>query len=321
MRNSGSCWCLAMAAIFLLTACGGATTSPAARSESPSQSTDPLSTRNVAPIAGQQVTCDGPSEKTFDLDVIETDGIELGLNTTFAAWTYDGRIPGPTIEVCEGDTVTINVHNRGETSHGLDTHAFKIDATQYGPTAPGTTMTLSDTMETPGVFMYHCAAGPVTDLHIKSGIHGAMIVYPRDEQLRPAREIVVVQDAVFGARDANGFIPGTDPARTAKNDQLFSMFNGRLDNEPVAVNAGELVRMYFVNVGPWVSSAHVIGSVFDRVYDGRPYTEGVQTYAVPAGSGAILEFYIPEDGIYPFVDHDKLAFLPYGMALVFAAGQ
>lgn len=318
MRSSLSYSCLAVLAIAVI-ACGGGESSTATETGGAPPSVDSLSTRNVAPVAGQRATCGAPREKTFDLEVIETNGIDLGLNMTFAAWTYDGGIPGPTIEVCEGDSVTVNVHNRGSTSHGIDTHAFTIDAREYGPTAPGTSMTLDDVVETPGVFMYHCAAGPVTDLHIKSGIHGAMIVYPRDEELRPAREIVVVQDAVFGTRDDDGFIPGTDPARTQKNDPLFAMFNGRLDNAPVQVNVGDLVRMYFVNVGPGVSSAHVIGTVFDRVYDGAPWIHGVQTHAVPAGSGAIFEFYIPEDGIYPFVDHDKLAFLPFGMALVFAA--
>jgi nitrite reductase (NO-forming) len=268
-------------------------------------------------VKGQAATCGAPREKTFEIDVIETT-VELGMGTTFAAWTYGGRIPGPTVEVCEGDQVKITVNNKGTTSHGLDTHAFKIDAQKYGPTAPGTTLVMEKVVDTPGVFMYHCAAGPVTDLHIKSGIHGAMIVYPRDEPLRPAREIVVVEDAVFGARDANGFIPGTDPARTLKNDQIFSMFNGRLDNEAVTVNPGDLVRMYFVNVGPGVAAAHVIGSILDRVYDGKTPISNVQTYAVPAGSGAMLEFYIPEPGVYPFVDHDKLAFLPYGFALAFA---
>ena len=285
----------------------------------------PLSTRNMPPIAGQQKTCAGPREKTFDIDVVETTGVDLGMGTTFAAWAYNGHIPGPTIETCQGDTVTLNVHNKGTTSHGLDTHAFKIDARKYGPTLPGTTLKIQKTVETPGVFMYHCAAGPVTDLHIKSGIHGAMIVYPRDEQLRPAREIVVVEDAVYGTRDDKGFIPGTDPAKTMKNEQLFSMFNGRLDNGAVQVNPGDLVRMYFVNVGPWVSAAHVIGTVFDRVYAGTPPLAGVQTFPVPSGAGAIFEFYIPEAGVFPFVDHDKLAYLPYGLALAFAtegvAGQ
>ncbi len=293
-----------------------ATAVPAASATS---STGSLSTKNMPALAGQQTICAGPREKTFDLDVIETDGLDIGMGMRFAAWTYNGRLPGPTIEACEGDTVTIHVHNKGTTSHGLDTHAFQIDAHQYGPTPPGTTLTMTRTVDNPGVYMYHCSAGPVTDLHIKSGIHGAMIVYPRNQPLRPAREIVVVEDAIYGTPDAHGLIPGTDPAKAAKSDELLSMFNGRLDNEPVKVNVGDLVRMYFVNVGPGVSSAHVIGSIFDRVYAGAPPVEKVQTFAVPAGDGAIFEFRIPEAGTFPFVDHDKLAFLPYGMALAFTA--
>ena len=47
----------------------------------------------------------------------------------------------------------------------------------------------------------------------------------------------------------------------------------------------------------------------------------MQTYAVPAGSGAMFEFNIPEAGVFPFVDHDKLAFLSFGLALPFATGD
>jgi nitrite reductase (NO-forming) len=277
----------------------------------------PLTTRNIDPVKGQKATCAGPSVKTFEIEAIETT-VDLGMGIKFAAWTYNGRIPGPVIEACEGDRVVIHMHNKGTTSHGFDTHAMKIDARRYSPVQPGKTMTIEKGVDTPGVFMYHCASGPVTDLHIKSGIHGAMIVYPRKEQLRPAREIVVVEDAIFGTADKNGFIPGTDPALSQKNNETFSMFNGRMDNDAVRVNPGDLVRMYFVNVGPGISSAHVIGSILDRVYDGKDSKSGVQTYAVPAGSGAIFEFYIPEAGVYPFVDHDKLAYLPYGLALAFA---
>jgi nitrite reductase (NO-forming) len=277
----------------------------------------PLTTKNIDAVKGQKVTCSGPSVKTFNLEAIETN-VNLGMGTSFAAWTYNGRIPAPVIEACEGDKVVINMTNKGTTAHGFDTHAMKIDARHYSPVAPGKSMTIEKIVDTPGVFMYHCASGPVTDIHIKSGIHGAMIVYPRKEQLRPAREIVVVEDAIYGVRDDEGFIPGTDPKMAQKNEQAFSMFNGRMDNDAVRVNPGDLVRMYFVNVGPGVSSAHVIGTVLDRVYDGKDPVYGVQTYAIPAGSGAMLEFYIPEEGVYPFVDHDKLAFLSYGLALPFA---
>lgn len=281
----------------------------------------PLATRNMPAIAGQEKTCAGPREKSFDLDVVETSGVEIGMGMRFAAWTYDGRLPGPTIEVCEGDTVTLRVHNKGTTSHGLDSHALRIDARKFGPTPPGSTLTIERVVDTPGVFMYHCSAGPVTDLHIKSGIHGAMIVHPRSARPRPAREIVVVEDAVFGTADPTGLIPGTDPAKTARNEQFVSMFNGRLDNEPIRVAPGDLVRMYFVNVGPETAAAHVIGSILDRVDAGAPPVQGVQTFPVPAGSGAILEFAIPERGAFTFVDHDKLAFLPFGLALTFATEE
>jgi hypothetical protein len=45
----------------------------------------------------------------------------------------------------------------------------------------------------------------------------------------------------------------------------------------------------------------------------------VQTHGVPAGAGATLEFRIPESGVFPLVDHDKLAFLPYGLSIAFSA--
>jgi nitrite reductase (NO-forming) len=289
---------------------------PFAACSRPTQVSAPLATRSMPAVAGQQKTCAGPRDKNFTLSVTETT-IDLGQSTTFAAWTYDGRLPGPTLEACEGDRVTITVNNTATTSHGLDTHAMHIDARHFGPTRPGSTMTFTRSTIVPGVFMYHCAAGPVTDIHIKSGLHGAMIVYPR-EPLPAAREIVVVQDAVFGTRDASGLIAGTDPARTAKNDPLLVMFNGRLDNDAVRVAPGDLVRIYFVNVGPGTSAAHVIGTVFERVSMGTEWMHGVQTFGVPAGSGAMLEFRVPEAGVFPFVDHDKLAFLPFGLALPFA---
>jgi nitrite reductase (NO-forming) len=92
-----------------------------------------------------------------------------------------------------------------------------------------------------------------------------------------------------------------------------------MDNDPVRVNAGDLVRVYFVNIGPGTSAAHVIGGVFERAtLGGTDWIRGVQTFGVPAGGGAMLEFRIPQAGVFPFVDHDKLAYLPYGLSLSFA---
>jgi FtsP/CotA-like multicopper oxidase with cupredoxin domain len=112
------------------------------------------------------------------------------MGVRFNAWTYNGRLPGPVLEACEGDRVTIKLTNHAGTSHGLDSHALRTDTMHVGPVAPDGTMTIEKVVDTPGAFMYHCAPGPVTDLHIKSGLNGVMIVYPRSQPLRPARELV-----------------------------------------------------------------------------------------------------------------------------------
>ena len=277
-----------------------------------------IATEGMTRLAGQQQTCAGPRRKTFPLQAQDAT-IDLGLGTRFEAWSYDGRIPAPTLEACEGDDVTITLANHATTSHGLDSHALRTDMMHFGPVPPGKTLTIHTVVTTPGVYMYHCASGPVTDLHIKSGLAGAMIVYPRAQPLRPARELVVLESAIYGERDASGLISGTDPTRALKNDPTFVMFNGRLQHQEIPVTSGELVRAYFVNVGPGTSSVHVMGTILDRVVDGGRTTDNVQTYGIPAGSGAIVEFRIPEAGLFGLVDHDKLGYVPLGLILPFAA--
>jgi nitrite reductase (NO-forming) len=276
----------------------------------------PFRAAGLPPMKGQVATCTGPREKTFNLEARE-ETVDLGMGIKLAAWTYNGGLPGPVLEACEGDTVTIVMTNHAEAFHGLDSHAFRSDTMHFGPVEPGKAMRMQKTVDTSGVFMYHCAVGPSTDYHVKSGLAGPMIVYPRNRLLRRARELVVVETAVYGERDASGEIPGTDPELARKNEPSIMMFNGRLSHEPLSVEPGDLVRAYIVNVGPGTSAIHVMGTILDTVTDGASVVRNVQTYGVPAGGGAIVEFRIPEPGMYGLVDHDRLAYLPYGMVIPF----
>jgi nitrite reductase (NO-forming) len=64
--------------------------------------------------------------------------------------------------------------------------------------------------------------------------------------------------------------------------------------------------MYVGNGGPnLVSSFHVIGEIFDRVYTegGSRVQENVQTTVIPAGGSAIVEFTVDVPGTYMLVDH------------------
>src|SRR5690349_24010966 len=94
------------ALLFLLLLLLTATACTTGRTTAATPDATPLSTRNIDAVKGQKVTCAGPTEKTFDLELIEKT-VDLGLGTTFAAWTYNGRIPAPVIEACEGDKVVI----------------------------------------------------------------------------------------------------------------------------------------------------------------------------------------------------------------------
>ena len=278
----------------------------------------PLASPDLPKLLGQAAVCSGPRQKTFNFEAREVT-MDLGMGIRFDAWTYNGQLPGPVLEACEGDLVTIQLANKAHTAHGLDSHALRTDMMKFGPTEPAGSLTIEKTVDTPGVYMYHCASGPVTDLHIKSGLSGAMIVYPRNQTLRPARELVIVESAVFGDPDATGLIPGTDPVRVRKNDPALMMFNGRLEHAPLKVKPGDLVRAYIVNIGPGVAAIHVMGTILDTVYDGSSQIRNIQTYGIQAGSGATVEFRIPEAGVYGLVDHDRLSYVPYGMVIEFDA--
>jgi nitrite reductase (NO-forming) len=278
-----------------------------------------LVTEGMTPLAGQQKTCGGPRQKTLALDVQETT-LDLGNNIRLAAWTFGGRLPAPTIEACEGDEVTIMVANHGTALHGLDSHALRTGTAHFGPVAPNVGLKIQQVVDTPGVYMYHCAAGAMTDVHVKRGMAGAMIVYPRATALQPARELVVVQSGVYGEPDATGLIAGMNAGRAMlKNDPSFMMFNGRLQHNMLTVAPHELIRVYFVNAGPGTAAVHVMGTILDRVIDGTRPIEKVQTYGVPAGGGAMIEFRIPEAGTYGLVDHDRLGYLPMGLMLGFTS--
>ena len=88
------------------------------------------------------------------------------------------------------------------------------------------------------------------------------------------------------------------------------VFNGAegslLGDKALKVKVGERVRLFIGNGGPnLVSSFHVIGEIFDRVYSegGTRFQENVQTTVVPAGGSAMVEFKMEVPGTYVLVDH------------------
>jgi nitrite reductase (NO-forming) len=164
----------------------------------------------------------------------------------------------------------------------------------------------------PGLYVYHCAVPPVAQ-HISRGMYGMILIEP-EEGLPPVdREYYVMQGEVYTEEPA-----GTPGLLNESFDRLiderpsYFVFNGHVgaltDHYPLTANVGETVRIYMGVGGPnAISSFHVIGEIFDRVYlEGSLSAaahENVQTIKVAPGGSGIVEFRCEVPGQYVLVDH------------------
>lgn len=247
------------------------------------------------------------ANKTFALTVVDK-RIDIGLGLTYDAWTYDGKVPGPLLRVRQGDEVTIKLANPTTMAHGLDTHAAEIAPRLHFETPNGRgNLSYTFRARVPGTFLYHCSAIPTLS-HVANGMYGMMIVDPERDWPK-AREVMIVQGEYYGTPDKNGLVAG-DSRKEVEERPDFVVFNGMVDrylDHPIPIKVGELVRVFFVNAGPNLSSTfHVDGAIFSTIYRGGNPSDAMHNLAafeVGPGDGAIFEFRVHEPGDYPFIDH------------------
>jgi len=102
-----------------------------------------------------------------------------------------------------------------------------------------------------------------------------------------------------------------DMAKAVDERPPYGVFNGAVGSlvgdKAITANVGEKIRLFIGNGGPnLVSSFHVIGEIFDAVYQEggtTPSQHNVQTTLIPAGGSAIVEFHVDVPGTYILVDH------------------
>jgi nitrite reductase (NO-forming) len=241
--------------------------------------------------------------------------IDIAKGITYQGWTFGGTVPGPVIRARQGDLVRITVVNETKMPHSIDFHAARVPANvAYRMILPRDSVTFEFVAHDPGAFMVHCGTPPVL-MHLMQGMYFAMIVDPRDGWGTKAdKEFVLVQSEFYaqGAEAGHEAHPDFAAAQDKRASQV--VFNGtafQYKDHPLTVNVGDRVRFFVVNAGPSLrSDFHVVGAIFDRVYpDGNPKNalEGVQTYTIPAGGGAVFETVFDKnasgEGLYPFVTH------------------
>lgn len=233
-------------------------------------------------------------------------------------WAFDGKVPGPFVRVREGDTVVVTFHN-DKTSlhhHTIDFHSV------IGPgggasvlmAEPGETKTLTFVALHPGLFVYHCAE-PDAATHMAHGQYGLMLVEPADGLPKVDKEFYVMQGEFYttGTLGKQGLQVFDSLAMLSGNPQ-YIVFNGRTGaltsttTNSMDAKVGEKVRIYFGNGGVnLVSSFHIIGEIFEHVYQEASLTSppltDVQTTLVPAGGATVVDFTLRQPGNYMLVDH------------------
>ncbi len=246
--------------------------------------------------------------ETRELKMRLADGVE------YTFWTFGGKVPGKFIRIREGDQVEFHLHNHPSSKlpHNIDLHAVtgQGGGAEGSFTAPGHSSTFSFKALNPGLYVYHCATAPV-GMHIANGMYGLILVEPKQGLPKVDREFYVMQSE-FYTKGKYG-APGLQPfsmTKAVEEKADYVVFNGSVGaltgDQAMKAKAGETVRLYVGNGGPnLVSSFHVIGEIFDKVYveGGKLINENVQTTLIPAGGSAIVDFKLETTGTFILVDH------------------
>lgn len=223
-----------------------------------------------------------------------------------AAWTFDGSIPGKPVRVDEGDTVDFTLVNpaTNKNSHAMDFHAAQVDVLgEFAPVKPGDNKHFIFEAKVPGVFMYHCGAGPMVQ-HIAKGMYGVIIVEPKDKKNYPKadREYVLIQSQYFpDTENVNALLENTGWKGSLINGKKFHYDPVHEPNATQVLQSkpGERVRIFFVNANINNPVAlHPIAGIWDRVYiGGNPKNTlyGIQTYNVAVAEGDAFDIVSPKD--------------------------
>jgi len=241
----------------------------------------------------------GRTLREWEVVAVEKE-IEVAPGVKFPAWTFNGRIPGPTLRCQEGELLRLRFVNNSAHPHTMHFHGIHpsemdgVPGQGAGLVQPGKSTVYEFDAEPFGLHLFHCHAGPLAE-HIARGMYGTFIVDPRKG--RPdADEMVMVTHGYNTNFDAQG-------------NQLYAV-NGipfHYNDEPIQIKRGELVRIYLVNVLEYdpINSFHLHGNFFNYFPTGTSLqpVEFTDTIAQVQGQRGICEVRFPHAGRFMFHAH------------------
>jgi len=302
------------------------------------QEVRPNAKRAVFP--GGQVAVTTPNGTTLPL--VEKNGVKIGhlvampVQHTFApglegeCWGYNGRTPGPTIEVVEGDRVRIYVTNKLPEPTTVHWHGVILPNGMDGvsglnqkPIKVGETFVYEFTFKHPGTYMYHPHFDEMTQMAL--GMMGMIVVHPKRPKGPPVDRDFVLMTHEWKIN------PGSRrPDPNAMADFNVLTFNSKAypGTEPLVVGRGERIRIRFGNLSAMDHHPiHFHGLTFDVTgTDGGEIPLSARhpdtTVLVPVGSTRVVEFVADEPGdwaMHCHMTHHVMNQMGHGMGVVVGA--
>ena len=248
--------------------------------------------------------------------------IEIAPGIFFPAWTYNGRVPGPTLRATEGDRIRVQFTNGGTHPHTIHFHGIHsaymdgVSGLGRGAILPGETFTYEFNAEPFGCHLYHCHAIPLKR-HIHKGLYGAFIIDPDPE--RHPEHADVAKSRLLGTPEnahwqelmmiMNGFDTNFDDENEvyAANSIAHAYMK-----QPIRVERDRPVRVYLINCTEFdpINSLHLHANFFNYFDHGTtltPTLKTVDTIMQCQGQRGILEFSFErfEPGPYMFHAHQS----------------
>ncbi len=171
---------------------------------------------------------------------------ELLPHLEMDVWGFNGSMPGPMIEVNQGDRVRIVVENRLPEETSIHWHSLEIPVSQDGVPGlvqdfipPGEAFVYEFTLHQHGTFFYHAHVV----MQEAMGMVGAFIIHPREAYLP-----VCDQDFLLITQEFQILPNARIPDRQGMEFN-FLTFNGRCAplTTPLVVKLGHRVRIRLVN--------------------------------------------------------------------------
>jgi FtsP/CotA-like multicopper oxidase with cupredoxin domain len=199
--------------------------------------------------------------KTELVELADGDEFELEIkpvkkrigDATVRMLTYNGSVPGPTLKVPQGATITVHVTNHGDLDATVHWHGLRLENRYDGthdtqaPIPVGETFTYQVHVPDPGAYWYHPHIRE--DYGQEMGLYGNILATPSEPDYWPPanREVALTLDDIL---IEDGQIA------TFRESETTHVAMGRFGNvmlvagEPdlsLEAKRGEVVRFYFTN--------------------------------------------------------------------------